>query len=501
MKKTLLTIATLAIASIPAMANEHTLVFDGENDMAGLKRQTTTKVDEMEFVKQISLSEEGIDFSLTSREGDGNGFALVNAGGENAGIYVSSKIAPKITLTVPNGNISDVKICLSGYGVYSLDLNFNGKEIEYTDQKDKCYYWEWSNESGTSELTIEWAALEFNYARYVHSIAVTYTPDLGGKHECGLSFNNKNAEAFLGEDFTAPKLNNPNELPITWASTNGEVATVDESGSVTIAGTGITTIIAATEGNEQFAAGNAKYELTVLPVARDIAELKTLAPAFGDLIKVDFPATVTFASGIVAFVMDAEGNAGIFENIKDIGSTDTNVKTIYKVGEVIPEGWVATNYEKAEFVWAGIPPTVTETVDVTYPEVESITPEDADRVVILKNVTFDGTTAEGFGTVIGTTPDGEEYKFQNDYNVITKPAGTYDVTCVVRYSIFGSTVYFWLAPIAYADPSAEPGSVAGIESADKSAGYYDLQGRRISNPTKGIYIKVAGGKATKIIKN
>ena len=44
---------------------------------------------------------------------------------------------------------------------------------------------------------------------------------------------------------------------------------------------------------------------------------------------------------------------------------------------------------------------------------------------------------------------------------------------------------------------------AGVEGIEVEAGeavYYDLQGRKIANPDRGIYIKVVNGKATKIVK-
>ncbi|MDE6633127.1 MAG: hypothetical protein K2K23_09035, partial [Muribaculaceae bacterium] len=34
---------------------------------------------------------------------------------------------------------------------------------------------------------------------------------------------------------------------------------------------------------------------------------------------------------------------------------------------------------------------------------------------------------------------------------------------------------------------------------DKNAEYFDLQGRRVANPEKGIYIKKTGNKAEKVL--
>lgn len=48
--------------------------------------------------------------------------------------------------------------------------------------------------------------------------------------------------------------------------------------------------------------------------------------------------------------------------------------------------------------------------------------------------------------------------------------------------------------------SAEEDAVEGISAASGSAVYYNLQGVRVANPEKGIYIKVADGKTSKVIR-
>ncbi|MDE6290605.1 MAG: Ig-like domain-containing protein [Muribaculaceae bacterium] len=317
---------------------------------------------------------------------------------------------------------------------------------------------------------MEWAN---NFSsRYIHKIELSYSPDLGGKQECGLSFATKSCEAFLGEYFNAPALKNPNKLDVSWSSSNENVATVDGSGKISLVGKGKTTITASTTGNDEFAAGNAKYELDVIATASNIAELLEYAPAPYDRVKVNFPATVNFASASIAFVTDADGNAACFDNISTRNSSSTTVTTIYSVGQVIPAGWIATNatiYESV--IWEGKPDKVTETVEVTYAKVSSVTPADADRVVILKNVTFETRTPEGFTKAYGTTPDGTTYEFQDTYDISAVPAGTYDVTCVVRYSRVGSNEYFYLAPVAYSEASGEVSAPEFPESFEVSVSF------------------------------
>lgn len=49
-----------------------------------------------------------------------------------------------------------------------------------------------------------------------------------------------------------------------------------------------------------------------------------------------------------------------------------------------------------------------------------------------------------------------------------------------------------------ADSGSEAG-VAEIEAAEGEVRYYDLQGREVVNPAKGLYIRIAGGKAEKVL--
>ena len=99
MKKTLLPIVAIAFTTFSAMANEHTLVFDGDNDIYGITRQTTTDVNEVQFSQELSFTEAGIDFSISKASETGKGFALVNAGGNDAGIYIYSGLSASSGIT------------------------------------------------------------------------------------------------------------------------------------------------------------------------------------------------------------------------------------------------------------------------------------------------------------------------------------------------------------------------------------------------------------------
>ena len=91
------------------------------------------------------------------------------------------------------------------------------------------------------------------------------------KQDAGLAYAEETYRANLGEGFTTPTLTNPNNLVVAYTSSNEKVATVDAaSGRVTIVGTGVTTITATFDGNDNFFQDEASYTLTVVdPNAND----------------------------------------------------------------------------------------------------------------------------------------------------------------------------------------------------------------------------------------
>lgn len=69
---------------------------------------------------------------------------------------------------------------------------------------------------------------------------------------------------YKGEAKQYVSLTNPNNLPITYTSSNPYVATVDESGNVKLVSWGKTTITVSYPGNEQYKPATTSYELNVI---------------------------------------------------------------------------------------------------------------------------------------------------------------------------------------------------------------------------------------------
>lgn len=128
-----------------------------------------------------------------------------------------------------------------------------------------------------------------------------------------LAFTQSAATAQMGTDFSLPALQNPYQLsPITYASSNNQVAEVDAStGKVTLAGPGSTDITARFAGDETYNAGTATCHLQVLP--------QDLAAQTYELVT---DASTLKPGDIVTFVYSQGGKALGAAGASNFGSTD-----------------------------------------------------------------------------------------------------------------------------------------------------------------------------------
>lgn len=99
------------------------------------------------------------------------------------------------------------------------------------------------------------------------------------KSEAGLAYAIAEYTANVGEDFTAPTLTNPNNLTVTYSSSNENVALVDEAtGEIVIGEAGVAVITASFAGNDDYYEGSASYTIKVTdPNQTTITDVITLA--------------------------------------------------------------------------------------------------------------------------------------------------------------------------------------------------------------------------------
>ncbi|MBR6938009.1 MAG: Ig-like domain-containing protein [Prevotella sp.] len=89
------------------------------------------------------------------------------------------------------------------------------------------------------------------------------TGDTPALEDAELAYGVETFTATIGEDNEFPELSNPNELPVTYTSSDESVATIDEDGNITLVAAGETTITATSDETSEFKAGEASYLLIV----------------------------------------------------------------------------------------------------------------------------------------------------------------------------------------------------------------------------------------------
>lgn len=150
-----------------------------------------------------------------------------------------------VTLANPN-NLSPITYKSSNTGV--AEVNEQG-EVKV-------------NKSGETTITVSYAGndtytqAELSYTLTINKLANGITID---KNLAEDDLNGYNGEAKKYVSLT-----NPNNLPITYTSSNPYVATVDESGNVKLVSWGKTTITVSYTGSEVYESATTSYELNVI---------------------------------------------------------------------------------------------------------------------------------------------------------------------------------------------------------------------------------------------
>ena len=147
---------------------------------------------------------------------------------------------------------------------------------------------------------------------FLDEVVVTAT-GAATKKAAGLEFSATSATAVVGQPFTAPKLSNPNNLAVTYSSSNENVATVAADGTVTIKAAGTTTIKATSEETAEYYAGSASYTLTVATSVDNIAAFKALADKTTAVLNLK-DAQVLYAYNNDMYVRDATGAIDFYKS-------------------------------------------------------------------------------------------------------------------------------------------------------------------------------------------
>ena len=175
-------------------------------------------------------------------------------------VYVGSNL----TITAPSGYVMTKVEGLTAANSKALGTSVQG---------------DWTNETGTikaaadqpfaftasnpqSSITFDGAGKQIR----IKSITITYAASgTPGKDAANLKFEKATYTATLGQPFAAPEVSKDTDAPVTYASSDEKVATVDAAtGAVTLVAGGTTTITATTPETDDFSAGKASYTLEVV---------------------------------------------------------------------------------------------------------------------------------------------------------------------------------------------------------------------------------------------
>ena len=302
------------------------------------------------------------------------------------------------------------------------------------------------------------------------------------KLDADLAFATDNATANLGEDFVAPALTKSTDAPIVYTSSDQNVATVDENGTVTLVAPGTTTITATAEANDKYYGGSAHYTLTVVDptaiysnscMSADCGFTAWTADGSANPWQIDsrygLKATgyVSGANnardGVMASpVLDLEGRKNItldFESAVNQFKKDGAILTGDAMAEILDYISVVV----AEVTTDEMPTEWTKVGEVTLPASQSWT-------FYAQAPAIDLSAYAGKKVRVGFR-----------YVSTEECAGTWEVKNVVVKGQKNDT--------AVADIEAD--------NTDVPAVYYNMQGVRVDNPSAGLYIVVRGNKVTK----
>ena len=255
------------------------------------------------------------EFTIEGFNGDNNNIwqwdsfylnAVADAYGKFSGAPVEVYlVSPEIKLTTNNKTSfgqngqwfndiqSEVAFCIrEGGGAWEdipVTLNNTGYNIINTgDINIPAKY-----DNKAVQFGFKYTSKQSNSSGILHIKYFVVNGDEGGsvpsdKQDPQISFDVTEVSCTMGEAFTAPVLNNPNNLAITYESSDNAVAAFDASGVMSIVGAGTATITARSAETDKYMAGEASYMLTVLDAEAGETVVfleETFANSLGDFVQ------------------------------------------------------------------------------------------------------------------------------------------------------------------------------------------------------------------------
>ena len=549
MKKFLLSLAAVVLAGAFAMAEPVTVNFADETTAALLPKKesatpSTVKINEIDF-----------EF-MNSKKGaySGASYLQISAKKVTPYGYVAFTLpdnCTKITITTSASASEAVKVSLlAGTNTINKDVQLNAKGADFAFEIPTEY------QAAGTKYTLQ---VTNKYNAQISK--VVFEMGQGGSStliDAGLVFASETINATLGEAVPANALTKGTDAAVVYTSSNVEVATVDAAtGEVTLVAAGTTTIKAATEATEKYKAGEASYTLVVVdPNAKKPAnlafanatvtvDLSEAVPANALTKDTDAAVVYTSSNVEVATVDAATGEVTLVAAGTTTIKAATEATETYEAGEAT---YTLTVMDKADIVYEN--DGKTDASGFTFEVVEGENPwlfsdygmtgnafkiagKTADAYAVspvfdltnrIKPISITQTFAYNFitvaqvpeyftiavreegateWTVLTAAPAPEamnKWTYVDDYAI---DLGAYEgkkIQIGYHYVADGTVCGGWqIKNFLVKGKKSSAVSDITVEDSDAPEVYYNMQGVRVANPANGLYIRVQGKKATKVL--
>lgn len=201
-----------------------------------------------------------------------SGTTAITASSEATSTYSASSASYTLTVNRSTSSISwtadTCRVTIGAENTFPTLLNPGSQIITYSSSNttvasiDSLGAVTLVNE-GVATMTAT-AAETATHAAGSASYALVVSRPESSLKSADLSWSAANYTATMASENAFPTLNNPNNLTVSYSSSNTAVAAIASDGTITLTGEGTTAIVVSSAETESFAAGSASYTLKVV---------------------------------------------------------------------------------------------------------------------------------------------------------------------------------------------------------------------------------------------